>query len=81
MREVFIRASKGLVLRDPRTGRPLSEAGEFKPATPFWLRQIREGSALVTASQTAAQTALNGSSETPDEDAMTGLDEPDGGAQ
>ena len=84
MREVFVRAPAGVILRDPRTGRPLSESGEYKSATPFWLRQIREGSALVGAPQTAVSVAFNGLSEAPDEVpeevAMTGLEEPEGDA-
>lgn len=80
MREVFVRASKGIVVRDPCTGRPLSEEGEFKPATPFWQRQIREGAALVgTPPKTAVSSGLDGLSVAPDEADMTGLDEPKGG--
>jgi hypothetical protein len=35
---------RGLIVRDPHTRKPLSESGEMKPKTGYWLRRMREGS-------------------------------------
>ncbi|MGA5655261.1 DUF2635 domain-containing protein [Rahnella contaminans] len=35
---------RGLIVRDPRTLKALSEGGEEKARTGYWLRRLREGS-------------------------------------
>ena len=35
---------RGLIVRDPRTRKPLAEDGEFKDRSGYWLRRMREGS-------------------------------------
>ncbi|EAV2253176.1 DUF2635 domain-containing protein [Salmonella enterica] len=34
----------GLIVRDPRTKKPLSEDGELKEKSGYWLRRLRDGS-------------------------------------
>lgn len=41
-------ARRGLIVRDPRTRKPLSEDGELKPLTGYWLRRLRDGSVTET---------------------------------
>lgn len=36
----------GLIVRDPVTMKPLPEDGSIKPMNSYWLRRIREGSAV-----------------------------------
>ncbi|ECR7610284.1 DUF2635 domain-containing protein [Salmonella enterica] len=35
---------RGLIVRDPRTKKLLSEDGELKDKTGYWLRRMRDGS-------------------------------------
>lgn len=35
---------RGLIVRDPRTRKPLAEGGEEKELTGYWLRRLRDGS-------------------------------------
>lgn len=35
---------RGLIVRDPRTKKPLAEDGEEKELTGYWLRRLRDGS-------------------------------------
>lgn len=35
---------RGLIVRDPRTKKPLSEDGEMKEKSGYWLRRMRDGS-------------------------------------
>lgn len=41
-------ARRGLIVRDPRSMKPLSEDGETKPKSGFWLRRMREGDVTTT---------------------------------
>jgi hypothetical protein len=41
-------AREGLIIRDPRTMKPLAETGEEKPKSGYWLRRIREGDVTLT---------------------------------
>jgi len=48
--KVFLKPGRpGLIVRDPRTLKPLAEDGEEKPKTNYWLRRIRCGDAIVAA--------------------------------
>ena len=38
-----IKPKPGVLVKDPVTGKPLSEAGEKKPATTYWLRRLKDG--------------------------------------
>lgn len=38
---------EGLIVRDPVTLKPLNPAGELKPLSTYWLRRLRDGSAVV----------------------------------
>lgn len=51
MRDFKIKPKKGLLVRDPKTREPLKAAGETKPRNTYWLRRIKEGSALVVESK------------------------------
>lgn len=45
MKKVKLYPSRhGLIVRDPRTFKPLPESGEEKPRSGYWLRRLREGS-------------------------------------
>ena len=50
MREFKVKPKKGLLVRDPNTREPLKSAGEIKPRNTYWLRRIKEGSALIVES-------------------------------
>lgn len=39
---------RGLIVRDPRTRKPLAEDGEDKELTGYWLRRLRDGSVTKT---------------------------------
>lgn len=44
MKQLFVKpARKGLIVRDPQTGQPLSYEGEQKPDTTYWRRRLRDG--------------------------------------
>lgn len=50
-------ARAGLIVRDPRTLKPLSPNGETKPKNGYWLRRLREGSVTKTAPAAADKQA------------------------
>lgn len=50
-------ARAGLIVRDPRTRKPLSKDGETKPKSGYWLRRLREGSVTTAAPEKAAAAA------------------------
>ena len=39
----YLRAVEGRLARDPKTQVPLSEKGERKPKTSYWIRRLRSG--------------------------------------
>lgn len=43
MKDLTIKPKPGVLVKDPVTGQPLSEAGEKKPATTYWLRRLKDG--------------------------------------
>lgn len=44
MANMFIKpAVPGSLVRDPVSMLPLSDGGEWKPESPFWLRRLRDG--------------------------------------
>ncbi|PHM49349.1 DUF2635 domain-containing protein [Xenorhabdus miraniensis] len=43
MTELHLKPVGGLIVRDPETYAPLSEGGEAKPRTAYWLRRLRDG--------------------------------------
>ena len=43
MDKIFIKAVNGRSIRDPDTKELLSESGELKPRTGFWLKRIKQG--------------------------------------
>ncbi|OCH58385.1 DUF2635 domain-containing protein [Aliivibrio fischeri] len=51
MRTIKIKPKKGLLVRDPLTRVPLKTVGETKPRNTYWLRRIKEGSAIVIESK------------------------------
>lgn len=51
MTNVFIKPAadadgKPLLVRDPETGQPLGDQGEWKTASPYWLHRLRDGDAV-----------------------------------
>lgn len=50
-------ARAGLIVRDPRTRKPLLTEGETKPKSGYWLRRLREGSVTTTAPADAVKAA------------------------
>lgn len=50
MKQLFLKpAVPGNLVRDPYAPgmKPLDQQGEWKPATPYWLRRVRFGDAVV----------------------------------
>lgn len=46
------------LVRDPLNAKPLDSAGEWKEATPFWLRRVRDGDVIdATKEKLAAKPA------------------------
>ena len=50
--KVFLIPNKGVMVRDPKTYKPLADTGEFKlliggPEGRYWRRRIRDGSVTV----------------------------------
>ena len=52
MKQIFLRPSPGLKVKDPVTGTPLKAEGELKPATTYWLRRVKDGDAVRSAPET-----------------------------
>lgn len=46
MKEIFLKPKPGLLVKDPVTGKPLTEDGETKPATTYWLRRLCDGDVI-----------------------------------
>lgn len=44
---LFIRPASGLKVRDPVTKQHLSDAGERKPRTNYWLRRLASGEVVI----------------------------------
>jgi len=40
MNTIKIKPAKGMLVRDPQTGRPLDAKGETKPRSSYWLRRL-----------------------------------------
>lgn len=56
MSQLFLKPCRsGLIVRDPRSGTPLPEAGAHKPDTPFWRRRMRSGDAVEATVQPQTQ--------------------------
>ena len=49
-------AKEGLIVRHPKTKRPLNQGGEEVTKSTYWLRRIKDGSVIETK-KAAAQTA------------------------
>ena len=66
MDTVKIKPKQGLIVRDPITRTPLKNEGEEKPRNVYWLRRLKEGSALLVKSETtdAAKAAQSTKKET-----------------
>ena len=43
----FIVPKEGLVVRDPKTKKPLLSSGEYKEYDTYWKRQLKQGSITV----------------------------------
>ena len=43
LQKVTLKPGDGLTIRDPETLQFLSEAGEIKPLSAYWLRRLAEG--------------------------------------
>ena len=57
IRKFFIKPAPGRKVRDPQSGEHLSEAGEEKPRTSYWLRRIKDGDVQEAAKPKAATPA------------------------
>ena len=44
-------ASPGLIIRDPKTAKPLPEKGELKNLTDYWRRRVRDGDVVTVQSR------------------------------
>jgi hypothetical protein len=51
MMKAFLKPKKGLLVRDPVTGRALPAEGAEKPLSPYWLRRIKDGSVIRMAAK------------------------------
>lgn len=47
MKHLHIKPKSGVLVKDPVTGKPLSEAGEKKPVNTYWLRRIKDKDVIV----------------------------------
>ena len=55
MQTVKLKPKKGLLVRDPETREPLKAAGETKPRNTYWLRRLKEGSAVIVESKKSVE--------------------------
>ncbi|MCP1375390.1 DUF2635 domain-containing protein [Dyella lutea] len=63
--DLYLTPKAGVTVRDPKTGKPLAESGESKPATSYWLRRLRDGDVIQgkpPKAASAASTAAKGDS-------------------
>lgn len=63
MKNLFVKPSRDaagdpVLVRDPLNAKPLDRDGEWKEATPFWLRRVRDGDVIdATKEKLAAKAA------------------------
>lgn len=48
---IAVRPAKGLIVRDPGTGKALPATGAQVPKTAYWLRRLRDGDVVDTAAE------------------------------
>lgn len=60
---------EGLIVRDPITLKPLAADGELKPLSAYWLRRLRDGSAVIvkTPEPKKSRRRSEASTDTPEE--------------
>ena len=56
MNTIKVKPKKGLLVRDPKSRKPLEEAGEEKPRDTYWLRRLKDESVIEVKSIAKAKT-------------------------